>query len=94
MQGFRQRLYEVMGGVHGCTHLTELIAFLPTAALQTFAGLRREIEPHEERPYQLDRCHALEHTTRHGAPLLPQVVPGRGVTGVDPLSKGDARAAR
>jgi len=63
MKGFRQRLFEVMGGVHGCTHLTELIAFLPTAALQTFAGLRREIEPHEERPYQLDRCHALEHTS-------------------------------
>ena len=48
MNGFRQRLFDVMGGVHGCTHLTELIAFLPTAALQTFAGLRREIEPHEE----------------------------------------------
>ena len=63
VQGFRKHLHDVMGGVRGCTHLTELIAFLPTAALQTFAGLRREIEPHEDRPYQLDRCHALEHTS-------------------------------
>ncbi len=63
MHGFRKALFDTLGGVHGCSHLTELIAFLPTAALQTFAGLRREIEPHEEKPFQLDRCHALEHTT-------------------------------
>ncbi len=52
-----------MGGVQGCTHLTELIAAIPTAALQTFAGLRREIEPGEGKPFQLDRCHALEQST-------------------------------
>lgn len=63
MHGFRKELYDAMGGVRGCSHLTELIALLPTAALQTFAGLRREIEPHEEKPFQLDRCHALEHTS-------------------------------
>jgi hypothetical protein len=63
MHGFRKALFDTLGGVHGCSHLTELIAFLPTAALQTFAGLRREIEPHEEKPFQLDRCHALEHTS-------------------------------
>jgi hypothetical protein len=63
MHGFRKALFEAHGGVRGCSHLTELIAFLPTAALQTFAGLRREIQSHEEKPFQLDRCHALEHTT-------------------------------
>ncbi len=63
LRGFRTALYDAMGGVRGCTHLTELISFMPTAALQTFAGLRREIEPHEEKPFQLDRCHALEHTS-------------------------------
>ncbi len=63
MHGFRKELFDALGGVRGCSHLTELIAFLPTAALQTFAGLRREIEPHEEKPFQLDRCHALEHTS-------------------------------
>jgi hypothetical protein len=63
MHGFRKALFDALGGVRGCSHLTELIAFLPTAALQTFAGLRSEIQSHEERPFQLDRCHALEHTT-------------------------------
>jgi len=63
MYGFRKALFDALGGVRGCSHLTELIAFLPTAALQTFAGLRSEIEPHEDKPFQLDRCHALEHTT-------------------------------
>ena len=63
LHGFRKALYEIMGGVQGCTHLTELIAFLPSAAVQTLAGLRREIEPHDEKPFQLDRCHALEHTS-------------------------------
>ncbi len=63
MHGFRKALFDALGGVRGCSHLTELIAFLPTAALQTFAGLRSENDPHGDRPFQLDRCHALEHTT-------------------------------
>lgn len=63
LNGFRKALHDTMGGVHGCTHLTELLAFMPTAALQSLAGLRREIEPDEEKPFQLDRCHALEQTT-------------------------------
>jgi Protein of unknown function (DUF2889) len=63
MQGFRKRLHDLMGGTLGCTHITELIAFLPTATLQTFAGLRREIEPDEGQPFQMDRCHALLHSS-------------------------------
>jgi hypothetical protein len=62
VRGFRKRLHDTMGGVHGCTHLTELLGYLPTAAVQTFAGLRRE-DDGVERPFQLDRCHALETTT-------------------------------
>jgi Protein of unknown function (DUF2889) len=61
--GFRKSLYAAMGGVQGCSHITELFAQLPTAAIQMFAGLRREIEPEDETPFQLDRCHALETTT-------------------------------
>jgi hypothetical protein len=63
MHGFRKDLFDALGGVRGCSHLTELIAFLPTAALQTFAGLSGEIGRQEDKPFQLDRCHALEHTT-------------------------------
>jgi hypothetical protein len=62
VSGFRKRLHETMGGIRGCTHVTELLASLPTAAVQTFAGLRREDEG-EGKPFQLDRCHALDTTS-------------------------------
>ena len=48
--------------VRGCTHITEMLSYLPTAAVQTFAGLQREDEG-EGKPFQLDRCHPLEPTS-------------------------------
>jgi hypothetical protein len=60
MRGFRKAIAEHMGGVAGCTHISELLGYLPTAAVQTFAGLRRETEQWGDRkPFQLDACHAL-----------------------------------
>ncbi|HVO90843.1 MAG TPA: DUF2889 domain-containing protein [Casimicrobiaceae bacterium] len=59
MKGFRRALQDTVGGVAGCTHITELLMFLPTAAVQTFASLQRE-DSGAHKPYQLDRCHALE----------------------------------
>ncbi len=62
---FRARLTERMGGPKGCTHINEMLAWLPSAAFQTLAGLRREVQPDShEKPFQLDRCHAL---VSHGA---------------------------
>jgi hypothetical protein len=60
LHGFRKTLHEAMGGVKGCSHVTELLTHAPPAAIQMYAGLRREIEPGEGKPFQLDRCHALE----------------------------------
>jgi hypothetical protein len=37
-----------------------------------FAGLRREIEPGGDKPFQLDRCHALETTTDTVRRYYPQ----------------------
>jgi len=69
---FRRQVIERVGGLSGCTHLTELCAVLPTAAIQAFAGEVRRQEPDAARasvadsdvtastpPFQLDRCHAL-----------------------------------
>jgi hypothetical protein len=67
LQDFRRHLRERLGGTLGCSHLTELANVLPTAAIQAFAG---EVfkpsdtagEDHHEvrdKPWQLDRCHAL-----------------------------------
>jgi len=72
LHGFRKALYDAMGGVRGCSHVTELLAHAPTAAIQMFAGLRREIEPGGDKPFQLDRCHALETTTDTVRRYYPQ----------------------
>ncbi|WP_423196157.1 MULTISPECIES: DUF2889 domain-containing protein [unclassified Cupriavidus] len=69
MRGFRKAVRERLGGVAGCTHLTELAAVLPTTAIQAFAGdvfKTRDTgaaggaeDTHPEPPYQLHGCHAL-----------------------------------
>ena len=71
VDGFRERLHADMGGIRGCTHVTELLGSLPTAAVQTFAGLRREDEG-EQKPFQLDRCHALATTTHTVSRYYPK----------------------
>jgi hypothetical protein len=62
MRGFRKAVQERLGGVHGCTHLTELAQILPTAVVQAFAGEVIDTTgdgPGATRPFQIDRCHAL-----------------------------------
>jgi len=67
LQDFRRHLVGRLGGVHGCTHVTELAKVLPTAAVQAFAGevFKTRDSAHEghqeddRMPWQLDRCHAL-----------------------------------
>jgi hypothetical protein len=63
LRGFRFAVAERLGGVNGCTHLTELTQVLPTAVVQAFAGdvinTRGEDGPDAKQPFQLDRCHAL-----------------------------------
>jgi hypothetical protein len=61
--GFRKRVHELLGSVRGCTHMTEMLAGFPTAAIQTFAGEMPEERDDGVKPFQLDHCHALETTT-------------------------------
>lgn len=60
VRGFRKRVHERFGGIHGCTHLTEMLGSFPTAAIQTFAGEPKAGADENTRPFQLDQCHALE----------------------------------
>ena len=62
LKGFRHAVRERLGGVQGCTHITELTQVLPTAVVQAFAG--EVIDTHgasetSQQPFQIDRCHAL-----------------------------------
>jgi hypothetical protein len=60
LQGFRNALRERLGGTGGCTHITELLGGLPTAAIQIRAGEVDETQGVDgNKPFQLDRCHAL-----------------------------------
>ncbi len=57
---FRLKLMDRVGGTKGCTHLTEMLAWLPSAAFQLVAGARKDFEPNaDQKPFQLDRCYAL-----------------------------------
>lgn len=76
--GYLQRVKELFGGVRGCTHVTELAAALATAAFQTMAGQR--VQDPDKRPFQLDRCHALDATS----PVVARYYP-RWYKGTEPI---------
>ena len=60
MRGFRKALHERFGLARGCTHLTELLGQFPSAAIQVLAGEQRDNHDDGRKPFQLDRCHALD----------------------------------
>jgi hypothetical protein len=62
VNGFRRAVGEMFETVNGCSHMTELLASLPTAAIQTFASEMKDTEGLDPgaKPFQLDRCHALD----------------------------------
>jgi len=74
--GYLRRLKELLGGVRGCTHLTELAGALATAAFQTFAG--QGLSDPGRKPPQLDRCHALESSSEVVAKFYPRWYRGPG----------------
>jgi len=62
LHDFRRALRRRVGGVLGCTHITELAQVLPTAVVQAFAGDVIDTRGTDEgagQPFQIDRCHAL-----------------------------------
>jgi len=72
MHGFRKKVRERLGGVLGCTHITEMLGFFPTAAIQTFAGERREAPDDGDKPFQIDQCHALDSGSETVRKMYPK----------------------
>lgn len=65
--GFRQEVKTRLGGVRGCTHLTDLLGPLATTALQTAMSVQRDAVPWRTRiegdqplprPWIIGTCHA------------------------------------
>ena len=63
VRGFRKRMLVPDEAFIFYAHLTEMLAGLPTAAIQTFAGEMPEEREDGPKPFQLDQCHALETTS-------------------------------
>lgn len=83
--GYHQRLKELLGGVRGCTHITEMAGMLATAAFQSMAGQR--LQDPARKPFQLDRCHALALTSPVVGRYYPQWY--QGLEKVAPADEGD-----
>lgn len=83
--GYQRKLKELFGDVRGCTHVSELAGALATAAFQTLAGQR--VQDPDKRPFQLDRCHALDATKPAVAKYYPRWYLGN--VPVEPAAESD-----
>ena len=72
--GYLRHVKERLGGVHGCTHITELAAALATAAFQTFAGPGAFLARAQAAAAGPLPC--AGYARRDGGPVLPEVVSG------------------
>ncbi len=84
--GFTNQVRNRLGGIHGCTHLTELVSSLATTAFQTIAG--QGMQPAGSKPFQLDRCHALRTDGPAVARFYPQWYRGAAPAG-PPVAEPD-----
>ncbi|QUN32778.1 DUF2889 domain-containing protein (plasmid) [Cupriavidus sp. KK10] len=79
--GFRQKVKAIVGGVNGCTHLTELLGPMATTAMQTtMAVMRRERNGNKPtpdgkpipRPMLINSCHTYREDGETAKLLWPE----------------------
>ncbi len=68
--GFSGRVKELLGGIRGCTHISDLVGIVATTAFQTAAG--QGMQTPGVKPFQLDQCHALALTAPAVARFYPE----------------------
>ncbi|WP_158592167.1 DUF2889 domain-containing protein [Noviherbaspirillum sedimenti] len=68
--GFRGQIRQLLGGINGCTHMTELLLSMGTAIIQTLEGEIPFLQ--DEKPFALDGCHALDTSGRLVAEFHPR----------------------
>jgi len=96
LQNFHRQVRERLGGIKGCTHITELAQVLPTAVVQGFAGEvidTRGTAEGASQPFQIDRCHALRSSGQAVREHYPRWYRPATITdaaaGADPSTKND-----
>ncbi len=68
--GWQRAAKQKVGGVHGCTHLFELLGPIATVAFQTKVRSTTQRDP-AKKPRHLDSCHAL----RTDGPIVEEHFP-------------------
>lgn len=83
-KGFNAKVFELFGGVDGCTHHTELIGRLATVAFQTIFPYRSRLARLEgknpdasRRPRLLNTCHAFAEDGEIAKKLWPDLQAGK-----------------
>ncbi len=79
-KGFKAKVFELLGGVEGCTHHVELIGRLATVAFQTIFPYRNRMAEREGRnpdasrkPRLLNTCHAFAENGEIARKLWPEL---------------------
>jgi hypothetical protein len=79
-KGFINKVYELLGGVEGCTHHVELIGRLATVAFQTIFPYRNRMAAAEgknndssRKPRLLNTCHAFAEDGEIAKKLWPEL---------------------
>jgi hypothetical protein len=81
--GFSTEVRHCLGGTLGCTHMTDLISIAATTAFQTI-GKSVGTGPGNQRPFQLDRCHALKVS----GPVVARYYPQWSMSGAEKRGAG------
>ena len=83
-KGFNAKVFELLGGVEGCTHHVELIGRLATVAFQTIFPYRNRMAAAEGRkpdgsrkPRLLNTCHAFAENGEIARRLWPELSKAR-----------------
>jgi hypothetical protein len=58
--GFRKQVSDLLGGTRGCSHVTELLWSLATAAYQTLAQHLYTHQDPARKPFHIEGCHAWD----------------------------------
>lgn len=77
--GWRRVVREHVGGVEGCTHLSEVLVAMGTVAFQTlypYLAKRREGQPRAGRPPLLNTCHTFRSDGEVAKKIWPDFYDG------------------
>lgn len=78
--GWRKKIYEVLGGIQGCTHLVELLGPVGTTAFQATVRARERYQagkPQTRKPHNINACHVYDETGPAVKQRWPQFYTGK-----------------